>query len=439
MKTIKPAWAMACATFLLASTVSAMGQPLRVDITGGEKKTIPIVVPDVLVGAAAPETQSQDLGTYLAAVIRADLESTGLFEILPAAPVSSRVAPLAAATYRASGAQILVSAAIRMNGEQALTYECAYIDVFSGQTEASSTITLDRSELRRAAHKCADIIFSNITGDPGHFDTRIAYIQREGPKTSGTLRLAIMDQDGAGIRAISNGASHVTTPAFSQDGQTLAYSVQDQSGAAIVVQSLRTGAVKRLDLPEGIPFGPAFIGTTGELLVTIARAGNSDIFRVDPSSNTVRALTDMPGTDTAPSPSPDGSLIIFESDRSGTSQLYVMNADGSNQRRITFSGSAYGAPAWSPQGNLIAFTQKTEAAFRIGIMRPDGSRERLLTDGWQDEAPSWAPSGRAIIFQRTLQGDLPSEFWTTDLTGTVRRKLTANRGLTQPSWSGLRP
>ena len=123
-----------------------------------------------------------------------------------------------------------------------------------------------------------------------------------------------------------------------------------------------------------------------------------------PNGGTPRRLTTTPGIDTSPSFSPDGSRIVFESDRSGSQQLYVMNADGSSQRRISFGGGGYASPVWSPRGDLIAFTRIGGGDFRIGVMSPGGGGERLLTNAWQDEGPSWAPNGQFVMFHRTAQG-----------------------------------
>jgi TolB protein len=135
---------------------------------------------------------------------------------------------------------------------------------------------------------------------------------------------------------------------------------------------------------------------------------------------TPQRLTTAPGIDTGGSYSPDGSKIVFESDRGARQQLYVMNADGSNQQRISFGGGRYATPAWSPRGDLIAFTKA--GRFRIGVMTPDGGGEKLLTNSWQDEGPSWSPNGRVLMFFRTAQGSGRPDLWSVDLTGVNERE-----------------
>ena len=156
------------------------------------------------------------------------------------------------------------------------------------------------------------------------------------------------------------------------------------------------------------------------------------------SGGTPQRLTNSPGIDTGGSYSPDGSKIVFESDRSGGQQIYVMNADGSNQQRISFGGGRYATPVWSPRGDLIAFT-KLGGAFRIGIMNPSGGAEKLLTNSWQDEGPSWSPNGRVLMFFRSSGGgNGRADLWSVDLTGVnVRRVPTVLDG--SPAWGPLRP
>jgi TolB protein len=186
-------------------------------------------------------------------------------------------------------------------------------------------------------------------------------------------------------------------------------------------------------------FAPRWSPDGRSILYSMAVGGNTDIYRISANGGTPQRLTNAPGIDVGGSYSPDGSKIVFESDRSGGQQLYVMNADGSDQRRISFGGGRYATPEWSPRGDLIAFT-KIAGNFRIGVMTPQGSGERLLTNSWQDEAPTFAPNGRVIQFFRTSQGrGGDARIYQVDITGANERRIPTPLSGSDPTWGPLLP
>jgi len=166
--------------------------------------------------------------------------------------------------------------------------------------------------------------------------------------------------------------------------------------------------------------------------------GNTDIYRVSSSGGASTRLTTTPGIDIGGSYSPDGSKIVFESDRSGSQQCYVMDADGDNQRRISFSGGRCATPEWSPRGDQIAFT-RIAGDFNIAVMQPNGRGMRVLTGGWQDEAPTWAPNGRIIQFFRTSRNSGKSSLFQVDLTGENERRLPTPVDASDPAWGPILP
>jgi TolB protein len=171
--------------------------------------------------------------------------------------------------------------------------------------------------------------------------------------------------------------------------------------------------------------------------MTLEKNGNSDIYVMDLRTRGVARLTTDPAIDTAPSFSPDGSKIAFESDRGGSQQIYVMNADGSDQHRISFEAGRNGTPVWSPRGDLIAFSNQSGDSFHVGVMHTDGSGARIISNGWEDEGPTWAPNGRVLMFTRTFRGGHGSQIWSIDVTGRNEQRVQTPGDASDPAWSPL--
>ncbi len=392
---------------------------------------------------ATPAGTTAALGNQIAAVIAADLERSGLYA--PRGPDGLRAIGMAEVTapqfagWRGSGAENLVHGFVRADAAGNLTVGCYLYDMALGTELARQGFVVQPRDWRRAAHKCADAIYSRLSGEAPFFDSRIAYIAETGPKNARVKRLAIMDSDGANHRFITNGQSIAVTPRYSPDYRQIAYVSYLGNRVRVYVYDVGAGSQRVVFESANTTFAPRWSPDGRFLLFSMAVAGNTDIYRVPVEGGTPRRLTDSPGIDVGGSFSPDGSRIVFESDRSGAQQIYVMNADGSNQNRISFGGGRYATPEWSPRGDLIAFTQMA-GNFRIGIMTPAGGNVRLLTDSWQDEAPTWAPNGRIIQFFRTTQGRTgTSQIYQVDLTGVNLRRVPTPVDGSDPSWGPVLP
>ena len=294
------------------------------------------------------------------------------------------------------------------------------------------------ADWRRAAHKCSDLIYSRLTGESPFFDSRIAYIAETGPKNARVKRLAIMDSDGANHRFLTLGSATALTPRYSPDYKKLLYLSYVDGNPRIYVYDIGTGR-QQLVAETGNPtLAPRWSPDGSYILYSMAVGGNTDIYRVPATGGQSVRLTDTPGIDIGGSYSPDGSRIVFESDRSGSQQCYVMNADGSGQRRISFHGGRCATPEWSPRGDQIAFT-RIAGDFNIAVMEPNGRNLRVLTRGWQDEAPTWAPNGRIIQFFRTTRNSGRTSLYQVDLTGRNERKLPTPVDASDPAWGPILP
>jgi len=337
--------------------------------------------------------------------------------------------------WRDKGAKALITGFVQQRPDGRLTVGCYVYDVEKGRELGRMGFVATPGDLRRAAHKCSGLAYQAVTGAPGMFDTRIAYVAETGAADARVKRIAIMDSDGFNHNYVTAGDTSVLTPRMSPKGGRLAY-VSFQGGVPQVrIVDLRSGAQTPLVPGSALTFAPRYSPDGTKIVFSMMLGPNSDIYVVDAVGGTPRRLTTSPSIDTDPSFSPDGSKIVFESDRSGTQQLYVMNSDGSNQRRITFSTAAYASPQWSPDGNLIAFTWRFGDARRIGVISPDGTGEKQLTAGPGDEGPSWGASSRELIFQRTDASGRPALYRIT-LDGSEPRKMTIPQDGSDPDWSG---
>jgi TolB protein len=428
---------------LVAATPAAA--QLRVDINSGISQPMPIAVPTFPATAAASTEAgtTTELGTRIAEVISNDLRSSGLFRpISPAAFTTSvglaNVLRPDFPAWRTVAAQALVTGSVTANPDGGITLACYAYDVFAGEELTRQGFVTTAAGWRRAAHKCADLVYSRLTGESGYFDSRIVYISETGPRIRRIKRLAVMDQDGAGHRFLTSGQNLVLTPRFSPSQQQITYMSFEGNRPKVWLYTLGTARQEAIGEFQGMSFAPRFSPDGRSLVFSMAVNGNTDIYTLDLATRRLARLTTQPGIETSPSFSPDGRSIVFESDRGGSQQLYVMNADGSNQRRISFGDGRAGSPVWSPRGDLIAFTRFGGGRFAISVMRPDGTGERQLTNGYQDEAATWSPNGRVIMFFRSGRGGPPS-LWSVDLSGQNERRLPTPLDASDPAWSPLLP
>jgi TolB protein len=435
-------WKRAFLTGVVLCTISstALAQStLRVDITQGVGSPLILTVPDAPSGVIAGVADGSDAGTALSSIVRNDLASVGLYRLISSKVDLSAGGAFSLLPFQKLGAQALVVGRASAGGNGLLSFECSLFDVFGTRRELYRRILVTPQQWRRAAHKCADLVFEHTTGDQGHFDTRIVMVAETGPKIVRTTALSAIDYDGANPQQLTQGSQLVAMPRYSPDGRSIAFMAYLGGMPRILVADLTSGQSIPLELPAGVPFAPRFSPDSRKLVLAIAREEDSDIYEIDLASRAIVQLTDDPGMDISPSYSPDGQRIVFESTRSGQQQLYVMNADGGKATRISFGAGRYGSPVWSPRGDFIAFTRVNGNSMQIGVMRSDGTRERILTNGSLDESPSWDLAGRTILFQHGLGGDLPPEIWTVDLTGKVKHRVMAEIGGSDPYWSGARP
>ena len=427
----------------VAQTAGADDEPelIEVDVEARVRKVaVPAFVSPAAADTAAGNTNA--LARQIAEVIASDLRGSGLFE--PIGPSGLRAITLAEVTapqydyWQGRNADQLIEGFIKAGADGNLTVGCYLYDLGTTQEVTRLGFVVPPREWRRAAHKCADAIYSKLTGELPFFDSRIAYIAETGPKGKRVKRLAIMDSDGANHRFITNGQATALTPRFSPNYKSILYLSYQDGNPRIYVYDVDSGRQRLITASKNPTFAPRWSPDGKTILYSMAVGGNTDVYKIAVEGGTPVRLTTAPGIDVGGSFSPDGKQIVFESDRGGNQQVYVMSADGGNQKRISFGAGRHATPEWSPRGDLIAFT-RIAGDFRVGVMSPDGSGERMLTDSWQDEAPTWAPNGRVIQFFRTEKNSGKTSIWQVDLTGRNERKLPTPVDGSDPAWGPVLP
>lgn len=408
---------------------------LRGTVRQGTIAPIPIAIPEF-------EGDDPKLATDISNVITSDLAGSGLFAPLDRASFLERVGSVNAApnfpNWRQIGAEALVVGRVGPGPDGKLSAEFRLWDPTNGKQLTGQRLGTSAQNWRRLAHMIADQIYQQLTGEKGYFDTRVVFVDETGPKQKRVKRLAIMDQDGANVRLLSQGGEIVLTPRFSPASNRITYMSYTKDQPKVFMMDLATGQRELVGDFPGMTFAPRFSPDGERVIMSLQNEGNSAIYEMDLRSRQQRRLTQGTAIDTSPSYSPDGRQIVFESDREGTQQLYVMNSDGSAQQRISVGDGRYSTPVWSPRGDYIAFTKQYSGRFLIGVMRPDGSGERVLTEGFHNEGPTWAPNGRVLMFFRESQGTNGGpKIYSVDLTGYNERVVTTPSFGSDPAWSPL--
>jgi len=423
---------------------------IEVDITRGNLNPLPIAVTPLSIDEDSKLNfkellKEDDIGSEISIVIENNLRKTGLFNPLNKDSFlqKSDIAHLKPRfeDWALIKAQAMITGKVTFV-EEKLRVEFRLWDILAGKEMMALAFTTVPNNWRRVGHIITDKVYQRLTGEKGYFDTRIIYVAEEGPKTKRIKKLAIMDQDGFNTKYLTLGNELVLTPRFNPTNQMVTYLSYFRNLPRVYLLDIETGVQEVVGDFPGMTFAPRFSPDGKKIIMSFAMDGNSDIYTMDLENRVVERITNHPSIDTSPSFSPNGKYICFNSDRSGYQQIYIMKSDGSNVKRISFGKGLYGTPVWSPRGDLIAFTKLHKGKFYIGVMRTDGKGERLLTENFYQEAPSWSPNGRVLIFYRETKTDAKGEgfsakLWSIDLTGYNERLVDTETDASDPSWSSL--
>lgn len=411
----------------------AQAAALTIEITQGAEGALPIaIVPFGWSGGGNPPGQD------VAAVVAADLARSGRFKPLDVADMLAR--PTSGNTvdfrdWRALAMDNLVVGEVSPNGPGGYLIKFQLFDVFRGEQIAGYSIPTTERDLRAAAHHIADIIYETLTGQPGAFATRIAYVtSTRGKDGKDRVVLEVADADGHNPQTIVSSTEPLMSPAWSPDGRRLAYVSFEQGKPSIWVQEVFTGRREKLASFKGINGAPAWSPDGRSLALTLSKDGNPDIFVMDLARRSLRAMTRHAAIDTEPAWSPDGRYLVFTSDRGGAPQIYRVAAAGGDAERLTFEGAYNARASYSPGGRELTLVTRVNNKYRIAVLDLQSRSLRVLSDGSLDESPSFAPNGSMIIYATRAQGRGVLAAVSTD--GRVRQRLGVQAGdVREPVWS----
>ncbi len=433
------------AVFVLAAlAVLPARAELKVDIVAGAANPISIAVQKFEVGG---DVRSKD-AAMIREVVEADLKRTGLFRIVnhDAFPEYVKMHELPNfKSWAAIKTQVLVQAKLSAESGNRYRLEFFVWDVDGREQIEAQSLVASRKSARRLAHIMADAIYERLTGEVGYFDTQIVFIAETGPVHNRTKRMAIMDQDGYGLRYLSDKDTFVMSPHFSPNMQSIVFLSYYNDDPMVWSLDLDTGEQRRLGMFGGMNFAPRFSPDGKRVAISLVKKGITHIYEYNIETKELRQLTFGNSLNTSPSYSPDGKKLAFNSDRSGRQQIHVLDLETGAVERLTYGSGRYATPAWSPDGQFIAFTKMADDTFYVGIMDPRGRNEKILAGGWFMEAPSWAPGSRRLVYyetERHIDGiERISHIRSVDITGQNIYDIELPDGVNgvEPTWSPRLP
>lgn len=421
-------WALCLLVLFFSGTTHAA---LTIEITRGMEGALPIAIVPFgwSGGAAAPEN--------LSAIIAADLSRSGRFAPLPdnelvAQPTDAGQVKFQ--NWRILNVDNLVIGKLGPNGTGSYTVEFYLFDVFRGTQLLGQSFTVPARELRRIAHHISDLVYEKLTGERGAFNTRIAYVTTSGRGDSKSYTLLVADADGYNPQTILTSDEPVMSPAWSPDGQRIAYVSFEKKTAEVYIQEVATGKRRKLVSYEGINGAPAWSPDGRRLALTLSRDGNPEIYTMDLQGSGLRRITSSAGIDTSPVWTTDGRHILFTSDRGGSPQIYRVSSQGGRAERLTFEGNYNADADLSPDGRKLAMVHGSGGRYRIAVLDLETGVLNVLTDGRLEESPSFSPNGSMIIYA-TAEGSR-EVLSAVSVDGRFRQRLSLQAGnVREPVWS----
>ncbi len=408
------------ALILLCVALSARAE-LTIEITGAGEHQIPVS----LVRFAGEEQLS---GQSISAIVSNDLQRTGLFKLIDPAGKSPHE-PGEVNYVEWPGVDALLIGKVATLNDGRIEARFRLLDMVRHTELVGLAVTAKAEQLRAIGHRVADVVYEKLTGNPGVFSTRIAYVNRDGKK----YRLVVADSDGYGEQTLLALDEPIMSPAWSPDGSRLAYVSFERGHASIYVQSLTTRQRTLLADFPGSNSAPAWSPDGRQLALVLSRDGVAQLYVVHSDGSNLHRITYDEAIDTEPSFLPDGQSLLFVSDRGGSAQIYRVPVAGGNAERLTFEGDDNFSPRASPDGKSFVFSSFTGGVFYIAVQDFLTNQMQVLTGGGWEMKPSFAPNGKLVLFATESQGR--GILSTVSSDGRVKQKMVAQHGdIREPVW-----